>query len=393
MSARASSRLAGLQFVNPQQPADGSPEWVHVLVPATAAAELPVDSEPLHVQVAGAGRMWSLTEWLEGTFSTSLVVLDHGRVVHEWYAEGLGRGDLLLGASMTKSALAHLVGVAVTDGVLTIADPVTEHVPELAGSGYDGTTVEHLLTMTTGVDSVEDHRDPTSFASRLLACFSEGTGNSRDLLRSVGRKAEPGTRYEYCTADSQVLDWVRERATGRPYAEALTALWATLGCEADALVSVDAPGGVALAGGGLAAAARDWARIGMLEVDGTHDGAAVLDAGWVERSAAPSQPFLAPGRLPSSITTHAGFGFHWWPLDVAGRHLTADGSRGQFVYVDRDEGVVVVKTSQWPYDDFLVDRQHRDLSYLGLVEVARAAVRSRAKSPQNPAPPHRKATT
>jgi CubicO group peptidase (beta-lactamase class C family) len=391
MAGRASSRLAGLQLVNPQQSADGSPEWVHAVVPATAAADLAADLRPLDVEVAGAGRMWSLTQWLEGTFGTSLVVLDHGRVVYEWYAEGVGRGDRLLGASMTKSALAHLVGLAVTDGVLAVEDPVTAHVPELAGSGYDGTTVEHLLTMTTGVDNVEDHRDPTSFASRLLTCFSEATGDSRDLLRSIGRKAEPGTRYEYCTADSQVLDWVRERATGRPYTEALTALWTALGCEADAVVSLDAPGGVALAGGGLAAAARDWSRVGLLEVDGTHDGRTLLDAGWVDLSATPSKPFLAPGRLPSSITTHAGFGFHWWPLDVSGRHVTADGSRGQFAYVDRDEGVVVVKTSQWPYDDFLVDRQHRDLSYLGLVEVARAAVR--ARPPQDPAAPDRKATT
>jgi hypothetical protein len=32
-----------------------------------------------------------------------------------------------------------------------------------------------------------------------------------------------------------------------------------------------------------------------------------------------------------------------------------------------------VKTSQWPYDDFLADRQFRDLSYVGLAAVARAA--------------------
>ena len=42
------------------------------------------------------------------------------------------------------------------------------------------------------------------------------------------------------------------------------------------------------------------------------------------------------------------------------------GSRGQFACTDRDTGAVVVKTSQWPYDDALVDRQARDLSYLGL---------------------------
>jgi hypothetical protein len=53
--------------------------------------------------------------------------------------------------------------------------------------------------------------------------------------------------------------------------------------------------------------------------------------------------------------------------------VTADGSRGQFAYLDRDLDVVVVKTSAWAYDDWLVDRQLRDLSYLGLGEVARAA--------------------
>ena len=64
MGVRASSRLAGLQLVNPQQSADGSTEWVHAVVPATAVADLAVDLRPLDVEVAGAGRMWSLTEWL-----------------------------------------------------------------------------------------------------------------------------------------------------------------------------------------------------------------------------------------------------------------------------------------------------------------------------------------
>ena len=57
--------------------------------------------------------------------------------------------------------------------------------------------------------------------------------------------------------------------------------------------------------------------------------------------------------------------------------MTSDGSRGQFGFVDRDLGVAVLKTSLWPYDDFLVDRQQRDLSYLGLPAVAAAARRAR----------------
>jgi CubicO group peptidase (beta-lactamase class C family) len=227
--------------------------------------------------------------------------------------------------------------------------------------------------MTTGVHWVEDHRDPESAASRLLAAFGDSTGGSRRLLTAVGPEVTPGTRFAYSTADSQVLDWVRESATGVPFARALHDLWASLGCECDAFVALDAPAGVAMAGGGLAACARDWARVALLLRDGSALGEQVVDPAWAAAVSVPPLPFLEPGRLPSSITTHAGFGWAWWPLDREGRRVTADGSRGQFAYLDRDLDVVVVKTSAWPYDDWLVDRQLRDLSYLGLPEVARAA--------------------
>ncbi len=126
---------------------------------------------------------------------------------------------------MTKSALAHLVGNAIADGALRLDDEVVRHVPELAGSGYAGCTVEHVLTMTTGTAWVEDHRDPTGPATRLISCFVGTGGSSRDLLAEVAAMDPPGTRWEYSTADSQVLDWVRERATGTTYAEAMAELW------------------------------------------------------------------------------------------------------------------------------------------------------------------------
>jgi CubicO group peptidase (beta-lactamase class C family) len=378
MTTGTTSRLAGLQLVNPQNPGGASLTPSFSTVPAGARTALPGESRELHVDVAGAGRMFGLVGWNAFTHGTSLVVLVGGRIVHEWYGDGLGADDVFLGASMTKSALAHLVGIAVRSGALGITDRVVDHVPELADSGYAPCTVHDLLTMTTGVDWVEDHRDPASPASRLTACFLGGDGgDSRALLGKVGPRSEPGTRYEYCTADSQVLDWVRERATGAAYDAALGELWRTLGCTSDAYFGTDSAG-VPMAGGGLAATGRDWVRIGLLQLDGTVDGQPVLDEEWVEQSTRAPYPFLATGRLPSSITTHAGFGYHWWPTDDTGRRATADGSRGQLVYVDRDLDVVVVKTSQWPYDDFLADRQFRDLSYLGLPAVARAAAEQTA---------------
>ena len=310
------------------------------------------------------------------THTTALLVLDgplgEGDVVHEWYADGVTPDSLLLGASMTKSVLAHLVGNAIASGELRLEDTVAQHVPELAGSGYAECTVEHVLTMTTGTAWVEDHRDPTARPRGCSRCFVGDGGSSRDLLagdradgparhalgvqhrRLAGPRLGPRARHRHDVrrrADPAVgharlrprrrrgVD-SRRRAAGRWRAGLLR-------------------GGLAAAGGAPAhrhGVRRPRARPRL--------GAALLHS---------PDPWMAPGRLPSSISTHVGFGYHWWPLDADGVRVTSDGSRGQFGYVDHDLRVAVLKTSLWPYDDFLVDRQQRDLSYLGLPLVAAAA--------------------
>jgi CubicO group peptidase (beta-lactamase class C family) len=343
--------LATLAFVNPHR---GS-AWTYLRLPATdprphAAAERPLD----------------LAEFHTATATTAFQVLVDGVLVHAWYADGLGPRDLFLGASATKSVLAHLVGRAGLD----LDAPVDAYVPELPG--YRGVPVRDVARMTSGVDWVEDHRDPHGPATALVGAFATG-GSSRALLTRVGARCPPGTRFAYCTADSQVLDWVRERATGVSFPEALAGLWRDMGCTEDAVVAVDGEG-VALAGGGVAAAAGDWARVGLLQIDGTVPGARLLDRSWVETASRPSLPFLHPGRLLPPLSAHVGFGYHWWPLaapgDLCGSRVAADGSRGQFVYVDRPRRTVVVKTSAWAYADPLRDAHCRDLTYRTLPVIA-----------------------
>ena len=358
-----------------RQPRPGSP---FLEVPARGPRAWREDPRPLHPRIVGAGTVMTLRDYLELTSSTSLVVVVDGVLVHEWYADGVRPDDRLLGNSATKSALAHLTGLAVHQRSLVDLDaPVRDLVPELEASGYAHVTLRQVLTMTTGVDWTEDYHDPTSRASRFVARWRDGTGGMRELLPEIPAGRPPGTRYAYCSPDSMVLDWVRERASGQTFAAALADLWQRLGAERPAVIGLDAPadqGGIAVAAGALAATPRDWARIGVLQIDGTFDGDRVVDGDWADRSSRPEQSFLQPGRLPSTITTHAGFGYHWWPLDSAGTTVMADGMRGQFVYVDRPRRTVVVKTSAWPYDDPWWDRQCRDLSYLALPAIAEAAL-------------------
>lgn len=328
----------------------------------------------LDAEIVGAGTVMSLDTFLARTYTTSFVAVVDDTIVFQRYYDGATDKDLMLGASMSKSALATLVGLAVSEGRMSLDASVTDLVPELAGTGYDGCRVRHLLTMTSGVRWVEDYRMPRGDGRRLMESTSAEGAGVREFVRTITREDPPGVRWRYCTPDSLTLDWARERATGDDHVTALGRLWQALGCETDATIGLDR-GGVALAGMALAATAHDWARLGLLQIDGLWDGHGLLDRDWVEASSRPALAFTRPGRLTSDITTHAGFGYHWWPLDDAGERLMADGSRGQFVFVDRKRRTVVVKTSQWPYEDWLLDRQLRDLSYLALPEIARSAGR------------------
>jgi CubicO group peptidase (beta-lactamase class C family) len=349
----------------------------HVEVAAPDPRPWRTGLRPLDATVVGAGQEMDVATFLDVTSATSLVVVVDGLLVHEWYAEGVTADDRLLGNSATKSALALVTGIAVTGGLLPDLDAfVPDLVPELSASGYRSVTVRQLLTMTTGVGWVEDYHDPDSLASRMIGHWREGRGGIRKVLAEIPGDAASGSRYRYCSPDSMVLDWVRERATGQTFAEAVAELWRTIGAERPAVVGLDGPadqGGVAMAAAALAVTARDWARIGRLQIDGSWDGEQVVDEEWVNASSRPERSFLRPGRLPSTITTHAGFGYHWWPVTDDGSQVMADGMRGQLVYVDRPRRTVVVKTSAWPYEDAWWDRQCRDLSYLALPAIAQAA--------------------
>ena len=66
--------------------------------------------------------------------------------------------------------------------------PSSAYVPELAGSGYGGVPVRDVARMTSGVDWVEDHRDPDGPATALVGAFAAG-GSSRALLARVGPRS------------------------------------------------------------------------------------------------------------------------------------------------------------------------------------------------------------
>ena len=281
-----------------------------------------------------------VADFLDTQYVDGLAVLHDGALVLEEYRNDMGADTLHLSQSVAKSVLGLLAGVLELDP----AAPVTDWVPEVAGSGYEGAQVRHLLDMTAAIDFVEDY---ATFWRYDVACAwhppAPGTDAETilEFLPAIGPAAwAHGERLHYSTPNTDLLGIVAERAGGAPLAQLIAReLWAPLGAERDALLTVDNDGTAAI-GGGFCATLRDFARLGELV---RRDGAGVVPPDWIARLGVGDDGAFA--RSSWATTGSTGYGCQWWRI---GGGPAARGIHGQLVAVDRDAGVVVAILSSWP---------------------------------------------
>jgi CubicO group peptidase (beta-lactamase class C family) len=170
-----------------------------------------------------------------------LIVLQDGRVRLERYARGFTPRQRWTSFSVAKSVTSTLFGAALKDGSLkSLDDQVTRYVPELKGSAYDGVTVRQVLTMSSGARWNEDYTNPKSDVAQMFARpVPPGEDVTVAYLKGLTRAAEPGTRFNYNTGETNLAGVILGRAVGMPISRyASLKLWRPYGMEADAFASV-----------------------------------------------------------------------------------------------------------------------------------------------------------
>ncbi len=289
------------------------------------------------------GQKRSTGGFLEETDTVSLLVLANGAIVYERHWLTGGTDTHWMSMSVAKSFVSALIGIAVTEGsIKSIEEPVTDYVPALAGSAYEGVSIKHLLQMSSGARWNENYSDPESDIMRFVHAF--GTGASLDdFAATLVRAREPGTYHYYNSMDTQVLAMALSQAIGQSisaYAE--TKLWQPLGMEKDAYWITDDQG-VEFAVGGLQMVARDYAKLGQLYLNqGRWQGKQIVPASWVRDSVTPDAPHLLPGVDPEYPV---GYGYQWWVPEGDDGEFCAIGVYNQFIYVDPSKQLVIVKLS------------------------------------------------
>ena len=238
-------------------------------------AELPVASVHLDdVEFESTtGSTRTVREMLDEGFSDGFVVLHEGAIASERYAAGVEAHEPHLLMSVTKSFAGSLAGIVAGRGLLSPDDLVTDIVPEVTGSAYDGARVRHVLDMSVSMDYDEDYDNPQSDVALLDVAAGwrparEGApDNLRDYIAGM-RKAggEHGVAFHYVSTNTDLLGWILERVSGTDFATLLSReIWQPMGAEFDAYVTVDRLG-APQTDGGLCVTTRDLARFGLLHL-------------------------------------------------------------------------------------------------------------------------------
>ncbi|WAT18172.1 serine hydrolase [Aurantiacibacter sp. MUD11] len=314
---------------------DGFPALANARVIEAGEATYPLpDGEPLDLGD------FDLDAFMASQNAAAVVVVHDGEVVLERYGLDFSAEGKWTSFSVAKSYTSTLVGAALLDGYIdSLDDPVSKYLPDMRGSAYDDVTIRQLMTMSSGVRWSEDYSDPQSDVALFNEHVSEeeGVDSLVDYMRKLPREAEPGTRWQYNTGETNLIGVLVREATGKNLADYLSEkVWAPFGMEQDAtwlLSNTDSE----ISGCCIQASTRDSARFGLFAMGGgIAGGERVVPEGWFEEATTPA---FETGRFDR------GYAYQWWTYP--GGAYAASGLFGQGIFIDPERNLVIATNSNW----------------------------------------------
>jgi len=282
---------------------------------------------------------WTVASYMRANRTSGVLVLKDGKIVLERYGLGRKPEERWTSFSVAKSLTSTLVGAAIQDGKIKGLDAlVTDYVPELKGSAYDGVTVRQLLTMSSGVKWNEDYTDAKSDVAQEGFIGGEpGVDPIVSYMRHLPRTAEPGMKWHYDSGETDIVGVMVSNAVGEPLSQYLSEkVWITYGMEQNAVWMVDASGKQERGGCCISMTLRDFARFGQFILDGgCAQGRQIVPSSWVSQATSKQ---IDNGQ--------DGYGYLWW-LRENGSY-EAVGVFGQSITTFKDDRLIIVINSAWP---------------------------------------------
>jgi CubicO group peptidase (beta-lactamase class C family) len=235
-------------------------------------------------------------------------------------------------ASVTKSIMTTLIGIAADQGKLGLNDSILSFFPDrkIANRGFwkNRITVRHLAGMTSGLECISANDEQTLAEMGSAPDWVQFTLD----LKVVNI---PGTHFEYCSPGMHVLSAILQQATGMQTAEfARRYLFEPLGTT-DFLWEED-PNGYSDGWAGLYLYPHDIAKIGFLMLhQGKWEDKQIVSPEWVREAT----------RLQKKTGQGDNYGYGWWvPPATQFVEFAAEGRGGQYIRVLPELNMVIVTT-------------------------------------------------
>lgn len=253
--------------------------------------------------------------------------------------------------SATKSLLHGLTGVAVEQKLLSLADPVSKWIPELAAADV---TVENLLHMASCLRWSEKYTAGQLVNSSVVAMlYGHGLGDMAKFVWDRPLACQPGNHFRYSSGDTVLLSAVLGRVFSQQKKD--TFHWSELfGPIGAGGIVIERDGAGSLVGSSFGhGTLRDMARFGYLYLkQGRWRDQQLLPSGWFEHALRSSSAF---GKAQQETDGRGwNYGAHWWSNGAAGDLpsgilslpediLLSWGHWGQFMAVIPSKDLVVLR--------------------------------------------------
>lgn len=276
----------------------------------------------------------------------SLLVIKNGKLIAEGYFNKASIDQLSKRASITKSFLSALIGIAIEKECIPgLDEKMINYFPEIVNEIKDerkkSITIRQMLQMRSGYPWEETD------SSYWNAIWS---GVYPDKIISIPLTAAPGEKFQYSNLTSNWLSIITSRACDEDLKIfGQKNLFEPLGIElGDWPQDVD---GYRIGSGDIQFTSRDLAKFGLLYLnEGNYEGTQIVPADWVNKSFQTYSTnintagikFGRVGRYFHNI----GYDLHWWSAEAGDHKLNlAWGHGGQFILLLEDLDMIIVTTA------------------------------------------------
>lgn len=285
---------------------------------------------------------------------SAMVVLRGHHILFERYAADFGRDRPHSIQSITKTTMNLVIGRLIEAGAIDLEKTIAHYLPQV-GSGYARATVQQVLNMDVVNEYTEDFADPSSTYYRheeamgwRLPRDPRGEETQRSFISRIASDDTTNRTgvTQYKDANTDILGWVAEVASGRSLRAFLADIADAAGLEGALHITTDREGFPTL-DGGACLTARDLARYVSIFTRGGVgvSGEAVGSGAFLERTMMSGIPMQLP---------YEGMRYSNQAM-ISGRTLGHGGWGGQYALTNLDTGTVAV--------------------YLSVIEDAHAATR------------------